>query len=120
MALAFASQASAVLRPLFPIKPAAPFNGDLIVIGDELVLRSAKQPPIHPRFRLTRECLDTLSPLSLRPRLASVTSRKDLRAQKTRRLAGESLGNTFLASKQDYRSHYSLQAGILTDHEERL
>ena len=37
VALAFASQASAVLRPLFPIKPSAPFNGELIVIGDELV-----------------------------------------------------------------------------------
>lgn len=34
-------------------------------------------------------------------------------------LAGESLGNAFLASKQDYRSHYSLQADILTDHEEK-
>ena len=47
VSLVFVSQVSAVLRPLFPIKPAAPFNGDLIVIGDELVLRSAKQPPIH-------------------------------------------------------------------------
>ena len=46
--LAFASQASAVLRPLFPIKPSAPFNGELIVIGDELVLRPAKKPPMHP------------------------------------------------------------------------
>ena len=45
--LAFASQAFAVLRPLFPIKPAAPFNGELIVIGDELVLRSAKKPLLH-------------------------------------------------------------------------
>jgi hypothetical protein len=44
--LAFASQASAVLRPLFPIKPSAPFNGEVIVIGDELV-RSAKKPLIH-------------------------------------------------------------------------
>lgn len=34
-------------------------------------------------------------------------------------LAGESLGNAFLASKQDYRSHYSLQADILTDQEEK-
>ena len=42
--LAFASQASAVLRPLFPIKPAAPFNGEVIIIGDELVLPSAKKP----------------------------------------------------------------------------
>ena len=48
IALAFASQASAVLRPLFPIKPSAPLNGELIVIGDELVLRAAKKPPIHP------------------------------------------------------------------------
>ena len=47
IALAFASQASAVLRPLFPIRPSAPFNGELIVIGDELVLRSTKKPPIH-------------------------------------------------------------------------
>ena len=42
IALVFASQASAVLRPPFPIKPAAPFNGELIVTGDELVLRSGK------------------------------------------------------------------------------
>ena len=48
VSLVFVSQASAVLRPLFPIKPSAPFNGELIVIGDELVLRSAKKPPMHP------------------------------------------------------------------------
>jgi hypothetical protein len=48
ISLVFVSQASAVLRPLFPIKPSAPFNGELIVIGDELVLRSAKKPPMHP------------------------------------------------------------------------
>ena len=42
VSLAFVSQASAVLRPLFPIKPAAPFNGEVIIIGDELVLPSAK------------------------------------------------------------------------------
>ena len=47
IALAFASQASAVLRPLFPIKPSAPFNGEVIVIGDELVLRPAIKPPMH-------------------------------------------------------------------------
>jgi len=46
IALAFASRASAVLRPLFPIKPSAPFNGEVIVIGDELV-RPAKKPPMH-------------------------------------------------------------------------
>ena len=48
ISLVFVSQASAVLRPLFPIKPAAPFNGELIVIGDDLVLRSTKKPLMHP------------------------------------------------------------------------
>jgi hypothetical protein len=43
ISLVFVSQASAVLRPLFPIKPSAPFNGELIVIGDELVLRPEKK-----------------------------------------------------------------------------
>ena len=49
ISLAFVSQAFAVLRPLFPIKPAAPFNGELIVIGDDLALRSAKKPLLHHR-----------------------------------------------------------------------
>jgi len=49
ISLVFLSQASAVLRPLFPIKPSAPFNGELIVIGDELVLRSDKKPLLHDR-----------------------------------------------------------------------
>ena len=49
ISLAFVSQASAVLRPLFPIKPAAPYNGELTVIGDELVLRSAKKPVLPNR-----------------------------------------------------------------------
>ena len=49
ISLVFVSQASAVLRPLFPIKPAAPLNGELIVIGDDLVLGSAKKPLMHPR-----------------------------------------------------------------------
>jgi hypothetical protein len=42
VSIALVSQASAVLRPLFPIKPAAPFNGEVIVIGDDMVLRSTK------------------------------------------------------------------------------
>ena len=75
IALAFASQASAVLRPLFPIKPSAPFNGELIVIGDELVLRPAKKPPMHPRFRHTRECLDTSYPLCRLP-FAKISARR--------------------------------------------
>ena len=47
ISLAFVSQAFAVLRPLFPVKPSAPFNGEVIVIGNELVLRPAKKPPTH-------------------------------------------------------------------------
>jgi hypothetical protein len=49
VSLAFVSQAFAVLRPLFPIKPAAPFNGELIVIGDDFVLRSANKPLLRQR-----------------------------------------------------------------------
>ena len=49
VSLAFVSQASAVLRPLFPIKPVAPTNSEAIVIGDELMLRSAKKPVLHHR-----------------------------------------------------------------------
>ena len=51
ISLAFVSQAFAVLRPLFPIKPAAPSDGELIVIGDDLVLRSAKKPLMHHRVQ---------------------------------------------------------------------
>ena len=47
--LAFASQASAVLRPPFPIKPSAPIGGEYIVVGDELVLRPAKKAPAQHR-----------------------------------------------------------------------
>ncbi len=49
ISLTFVSQSFAVLRPLFPIKPAAPSNGELIVIGDDLVLRSGKKPLLHHR-----------------------------------------------------------------------
>jgi hypothetical protein len=50
VSLTFLSQASAVLRPLFPIKPEAPSSGELIITGDELV-RFAKKPPLHHRGR---------------------------------------------------------------------
>jgi len=49
VSLALVSQTSAVLRPLFPIKPLAPTNGKVIVIGDELVLRFEKKPLPHHR-----------------------------------------------------------------------
>ena len=51
ISLVFVSQASAVLRPLFPIKPSAPFNSELIVIGDDFVLRSTKKPLMHHRVQ---------------------------------------------------------------------
>src|ERR1700751_2281455 len=35
ISIAFVSQAFAVLRPLVPAKPAPPFNGELIIIGDD-------------------------------------------------------------------------------------
>lgn len=47
LSLAFVSQTSAVLRPLFPFKPAPPSDGELTVIGDEVVLRPAKKPLLH-------------------------------------------------------------------------
>ena len=47
--LTFASQASAVLRPLFPFKPAPPSDGELAAIEDEAVLRSVKKPMLHER-----------------------------------------------------------------------
>jgi hypothetical protein len=46
---AFASQASAVFRPLFPIKPTAPVGGEYVVVGDEVVLRPGKKAPAHHR-----------------------------------------------------------------------
>ena len=49
IALAFASQASAVLRPLFPIKPSAPFNGEFIVIGDGFRAAIHEKPLVHHR-----------------------------------------------------------------------
>ena len=47
--VAFASQTFAVLRPLFPIKPAAPVGGEYIAAGDEVVLRPAKKAPTYHR-----------------------------------------------------------------------
>ena len=37
ISIAFVSQAFAVLRPLFPAKPAPPFNGEVIIIGGDSV-----------------------------------------------------------------------------------
>jgi hypothetical protein len=43
ISIAFVSQAFAVLRPLFPAKPAPPFNGELIIIGDDSVMGYARK-----------------------------------------------------------------------------
>ena len=43
ISLAFVSQAFAVLRPLFPSKPAPPFNGEVIIIGDDSVMGVCKK-----------------------------------------------------------------------------
>ena len=43
ISLGFASQAVAVLRPLFPAKPEPPFNGELIIIGDDFVVGSLQE-----------------------------------------------------------------------------
>ena len=45
ISLAFVSQAFAVLRPLFPAKPAPPFNGEVIIIGDDSVMGVCKKTP---------------------------------------------------------------------------
>ena len=47
--LELVSEASAVLRPLFPFKPAPPSNGELIVIEDEAGTAMAKKSVQHHR-----------------------------------------------------------------------
>jgi len=47
--LEFVSPASAVLRPLFPFKPAPPSEGELTVTEDEASLRLVKKPLLHHR-----------------------------------------------------------------------
>ena len=49
VSLVFVSHAFAVLRPPFPAKPAAPFDGELIIIGDDPVPESAKTPAASPK-----------------------------------------------------------------------
>ena len=46
ISLVFVSQSFAVLRPLFPAKPAPPFNGELITIGDDSVV-GAQENALH-------------------------------------------------------------------------
>jgi hypothetical protein len=51
ISLAFVSQAFAVLRPLFPAKPTPPFNGELIIIGDDSVMDVQENACYTPRVR---------------------------------------------------------------------
>jgi len=44
VSFALLSQAFAVLRPLFPLKPAPPLGGELIAIGNDLVSDSTNLP----------------------------------------------------------------------------
>ncbi len=45
VSIAFASQAFAVLRPLFPAKAAPPFGSETVGMANGSVQHSAKQPP---------------------------------------------------------------------------
>jgi len=42
--VALAAQASAVLRPLYPVKPTPPFRGEVIVTREGLALNTTEQP----------------------------------------------------------------------------
>ncbi len=42
VSVAFASQTFAVLRPLFPAKPAPPFGSEAITIGNDSIRESAR------------------------------------------------------------------------------
>ena len=47
ISLVFVSQAFAVLRPLFPAKPAPPFNGGVILIEDDSVMGLCKKRLVY-------------------------------------------------------------------------
>jgi hypothetical protein len=50
VSIASVSQAFAVLRPLFPAKPAPPFGGEVIAIADDSIRRfSGEAPTAAPR-----------------------------------------------------------------------
>jgi hypothetical protein len=44
-----------VSRPLFPVKAAPPFRGEMIVIGDDFIQGSAKEAPVTTTFLITRQ-----------------------------------------------------------------
>jgi hypothetical protein len=63
ISIAFVSQAFAVLRPLVPAKPAPPFNGALIIIGDDSVMGCAGK-------RLVYDPGQAMSPVGRRSAMA--------------------------------------------------
>jgi len=50
-----ASQALAVLRPVFPVKPSLPYSGE-VIIGDDLVRVFAKAGPLNRWLLLKNRC----------------------------------------------------------------
>src|SRR5439155_17163151 len=87
--LAFVSQTFAVLRPPFPVKPAAPSNGELIIIGNDSVLGSAKKRPLlYSRHSLAAGLSKVLlsgsstCPLRLKKRLSETSGNLCLGAPK--------------------------------------
>jgi hypothetical protein len=44
LALAFSSQAWAIIRPPYPVKPAPPFRGHVIIIGDDSIRQASQKP----------------------------------------------------------------------------
>ncbi len=74
VSLAFVSQAFAVLRPPFPAKTATPFDGELIIIGDDLV---PGQPGIGSEVEATASptfLLVTIPPLQMSKSVATQVS----------------------------------------------
>jgi hypothetical protein len=47
ISLAFTSQAFAFFSPPFPVKPAPPFNGEVIVIADDSMPNSARKSLLY-------------------------------------------------------------------------
>jgi len=44
LGVALSSQAWAIIRPPFPAKPVPPYRGHVIIIGDDLILRTPPKP----------------------------------------------------------------------------
>jgi threonine synthase len=90
VSLALLSQAFAVLRPLFPLKPAPPVGDELIVAGEDLVRGSVKPvgEPKRPRWRDAEE-MPSIVPSATEVQEARELLRKYLRP--TRLVRAESL-----------------------------